>query len=362
MDLGFLAIPFFTALGVFSLAVIGNVEGVNVESISVPSAVSSKSGFTSDVVVTRLVDRIQKIEQQAETTATAKEVMANDEGGTVAVLGEFFELTPLLRAVQTTFGLIPYSFSGEIVANGDNLEMVLRGRDTRHHETTIHEEVEGRDVPKLIDKVAYEAVRMIDPYMLAAYQFRKDYRVRDFTTTESVIRRALADPEARDRKWLLNLWGVVLYQDSDRDGAIDKFREALEDDPNFASALFNWGVVLARQGKQQDAIDKFQSVVVGWKPGDPVETLAAAYTEWGFTLALLGHPDRAYDKFRRAVEVYPQLSDIYTSWAEVLSAQGHPEEAQKKTAQALELAPVERVYTENLIGRVQNLPAVAANR
>lgn len=362
MDLGFLAIPLFTAFGVFSLAVFTDVESVNIESVSVPVSVSSKSGFTADVVVTRLANRMQQIERQAETRANAKEVMAHDEGGTSAVLGEFFELTPLLRAVQTTFGLIPYTFSGEIVVNGDNLEMELRGRDNQHHETTIREEVEGRDVPKLIDKVAYEAVRMIDPYMLAAYQFRKDYLIRDFTTTETVIRRALTDPDARDRKWLLNLWGIVQYQQSDREGATEKFRQALELDPAFSSAMFNWGVVLARQGKLEDAIDKFQSVVVGSKPGDPPETLAAAYAEWGFTLALLGHADRAYAKFRQAEVADPQLSDIFTSWAEVLSAGGHPEEAQKMTARALELAPVEKVYTENLIGRVQNLPAVAATR
>jgi len=361
MDLGFLAIPLFTALGAFSLAVFTNVEAVNIESISVPSSVASKTGFTSDVVVTRLADRMQQIEHQAQTRADAKEVMAHDEGGTAAVLGEFFELTPLLRAVQTTFGLIPYTFSGEIVASGDNLEMVLRGRDNHEHETTIREGVEGRDVPKLIDKVAYEAVRMIDPYLLAAYQFKKDYMVRDFTTTETVIRRALAAPEARDQKWMLNLWGVVLYQEADREGAIDKFRQALDLDPTFASAMFNWGVVLAREGKLEDAIDKFQAVVLGWKRGDPSDTLAAAYTEWGFSLALLGHADRAYAKFQKASEADPELSDVYTSWAEVLSAQGNPEEAQKMTARAVELAPVEKVYTENLVGRIQSLPAVAAS-
>ena len=362
MDLGFLAIPLFTALGAFGLAVFTNVEAVNIESVSVPQSVSAKSGFTSDVVVTRLADQMQQIEHLAQTRADAKEVMAQDEGGSAAVLGEFFELTPLLRAVQTTFGLIPYTFSGEIVANGDNLEMVLRGRDNEHHETTIHEGIEGKDVPKLIDKVAYEAVRMIDPYMLAAYQFKKDYLVRDFTTTETVVRLALADPETRDRKWLLNLWGVVLYQESDRDGAIDKFREALEAEPSFASPMFNWGVVLAREGKLEDAIDKFQAVVLGWHKGDPTDTLAAAYTEWGFTLALMGHPDRAFSKFREAEKADPTFSDVYSSWAEVLSAGGHPEEAQKMTARSVELAPVEKVYVENLIGRIQSLPAVAANR
>jgi tetratricopeptide (TPR) repeat protein len=177
-----------------------------------------------------------------------------------------------------------------------------------------------------------------------------------------VIRRALAAPEERYQKWVLNLWGIVLYQESDRDGAIAKFREALEIDPSFASPLFNWGVVLARQGKLEEAESKFEAVVKGWKRGDPKDTLAAAYTEWGFTLALLGHTDQAYAKFEDAVAADSSFSDVYSSWAEVLSAKGHPEEAQKMTARAVELAPVEKVYTENLIGRIQSLPAVAAVR
>ena len=56
----------------------------------------------------------------------------------------------------------------------------------------------------------------------------------------------------------------------------------------------------------------------------------------------------------------PGFSDVYASWAEVLSALGRTDEAAKMTARSLKLAPAEVVYTENLIGSVQNLPATAS--
>ncbi len=359
MDLSFIMVPFFTGLVAFSLALFHNVSAINIESITVPGSISSKSGYTADVVIKRLVDRMRTIELEAGTRADAKQVMVKDKGGSAAVLGDFFNLTPMLRVVQTSFGLIPYTFSGEIVVNGNELEMVLRGSDDRHKETLIRESSDLGDVPGLIDKVAYEAVRMVDPSIIASYQFKKDYLTHDFTPTEEVIRRALALDDKRPHKWVTNLWGIVLYQETDNEGAIEKFKQALEIDPTFASPLLNWGVVLARQGKYQEAIGKFMQVVEKWNSGDHAENLAAAYSEWGFSLALLGHTDEAYAKFRQATEADPTFADVYSSWAEVLSAAGQADNAQLMTARALRLAPVERVSTDNLIGRIQTLPAVA---
>ena len=362
MDLGFLMVPFFTGLAAFSLAVFNNLEAVNIESINVPGAVSAKSGFTADIVIKRLADRMHDIEVQSLTRADAKEVMVQDSGGSAAVLGEYFNLTPLLRVVQTSFGLIPYTLSGEIVQDKHGLVMVLRGSDNKtNHTTLIRQTAAADDLPGLIDKTAYEAVRMIDPSLLAAYQFKKDFLTRDFTKTENVIHRALASDETASHKWMYNLWGIVLYQEADNAGAVDKFQKALEIDPTFVSPLYNWGVVLARQGHHEEAIGKFNAVIQNWRRTDPVETLAAAYNEWGFSLALLGRTDQSIAWFRKASELAPGFSDVYTTWAEVLSASGHADQAHQMTAKAIALAPVEKVYTDNLVGRIQHLPAMATS-
>ena len=360
MDLGFLMVPFFTGLAAFSLAVFNNPEAVNIEGISVPASVAGKSGLTQDIVIKRLADRMHDIEQQAQTRVGGKEVMVQDSGGSAAVLGEYFGLTPLLRVVQTSFGLIPYTLSGEVVQDAKGLVIILRGNDNKTaHSTLIHQTAAADDLSGLIDKAAYEAVRAVDPSLLASYQFKKDFLTRDFTKTETIIHRALASDDTRSHKWMYNLWGIVLYQQADNDGAREKFNEALELDPHFVSATFNLGVLLARQGRHAEAISKFNEVIRDWQRTDPIETLAAAYTEWGFSLALLGRVDHAYAWFRKAAEIAPDFSDVYTTWAEVLSASGHPDAAREKTARALELAPVEKVYTDNLVGRIQHLPAMA---
>ena len=362
MNFRLLAIPLLTGLAAFTLAVFHNIEGVNIEAIGIPAAMVGKTGFTPDIVLKRLADRMHAIEQIAQSRAGARAVMVQDDGGPAAILGEYFELTPMLRVVQSSFGLIPFTFSGEIVVRGKEMEMVLRGHDAgRDRDTLIRVQAAEDDLPGLIDKAAYEAVRLVDPALLAAYQFKKDYLTRDFTKTEDVIRRGLVQSKEESRKWLYNLWGITLYQQADRDGAIEKFRKALEIDPAFTSAALNWGVVLARQGRQQEAIAKFTDVVNNWRRGDTTDTLAAAFTEWGFSLALMGQTEAAIAKFRQATKTDPAFSDVYTAWAEVLSAAGRGDEAQLMTARALQLSPEETVYTDNLVGRTQSLPAVAAN-
>ena len=359
MDLRFLLVPVFTGMAAFTLAIFNNVDAINFESLNVPGAAVGNTGITSDFLVKSLVDRMAEIEAQAQSRADATPVVVQDDGGSAAVLGQYFGLTPLLHVVQTSFGLIPHSFSGEIVIEGKEMEMVLRGQDAAHNESLIRTRAAVGDINTLVDRTAYEMMRVVDPTLLAAYQFKKDYLTRDFTPTESVIRRALASGDVRSHKWVMNLWGIVLYQEGDFNGAIDKFQAASDLDPTFLSPVLNTGVVELRQGKREEAISHFKRVVSQWTRRDYPDVLAAAYSEWGFALALMGRTADAESKFRQAIAADATFSDVYSAWAEVLSATGHPDEAQKMTAQALKLTPMEKVYTDDLVGRIKILPAAA---
>ncbi len=359
MQLRFLMVPVFTGLAAFTLAIFNSVDAINIESLTVPASAVGNTGITPDFLIKTLVDRMEEIESQASSRADHAPVIVQDDGGSAAVLGQYFGLTPLLHVVQTSFGLIPYSFSGEIVVQGKVMEMVLRGQDAGRRESLIRTAAPLGDIDTLVNKTAYEMMRVVEPTLLAAYQFKKDYLTRDFTGTEGVIRRALASDDVRHHKWVLNLWGIVLYQQGDFSGAGEKFRQALELDPSFMSPLLNSGVVLLRQGKRDEAIAKFQQVTKIWRKGGHVDVLAAAYSEWGFALALTGRTQDAENKFRQAIATDPTFSDVYSAWAEVLSANGKPEEAQQMTAKALKLTPVEKVFTDNLVGRIKDLPAAA---
>jgi len=357
MELGFLAFPLVGALAAFGFAVITDTRAVHIDHINVPPIVADATGYTSDVLVARLVDEIHEIEFQAKSHAEGRDVEMSEESSPVAVLGEFFEIAPLIRVVQETTGLIPFSFSGEVVTSDNEVELVLRGSDSNHHSYRISQKAPKGQLALLIHKAAAETMRIIDPYMLAAYQFKRDFLTRDFAPTLEIIRRELDNSDSAHHKWMNNLNGIVRYQQGDLDGAIEAFSAAVHDDLSFGSARLNWGVVLARQGFHEHAIELFRSVV-NLRNESP-STKAAALSEWGFSLALLDRFDEAFAKFHEATDIDPHFADVYTSWAEVLSVLGRKQEAEQKSAQALRLAHGEVVYTENLIGRVQSRPATA---
>ena len=102
MELGFLAFPLVGALAAFGFAVVTDTRAVHIDHISVPQAVAEATGYNSDVVVARLVDEIHEIERQAKSHAEGRDVEMNEESSPVAVLGEFFEIAPLIRVVQET--------------------------------------------------------------------------------------------------------------------------------------------------------------------------------------------------------------------------------------------------------------------
>ncbi|PWC31260.1 tetratricopeptide repeat protein [Azospirillum sp. TSO35-2] len=360
MDFGFLTIPIYMAVVAFGFAVFTDTHTVNIEYVDVPDAIAGETGYTSPVVVARIADEMQSIARQANTKAEVRKVELHEDKKPVAVLSEFVGLTPLVRVVQESASLIPFSFSGEIVIHGDDLQMRLRGYDSHHHQVQIQQEAHHDELPKLIRATSYEAMRIVNPYILAAYQFRRDRLTRDFTPTLEIIHREMENHETEYAKWMLNLWGMVLYQQADRQGAIEKFREAYAIDREFLSPLLNWGVAEARIGNHTHAIELFKAVTTNRAAAYNPSAAAAAYSEWGFSLALTGRFDEAYEKFQTSANTDASFADVYSSWAEVLSVQGHKDEAAKMTARALTLAPTEVVYTENLIGTVQNLPATAS--
>ncbi len=364
MDLGFLSVPLTMAALAFGFAVVTDTQTVVIDKITLPAAVASAAnGYTPEVVVKHLADEMHEIERLAQSRAEARQLQLSGHKGAIAVLADFMKVTPLMRVAQETAGLIPFRFSGDVIVSGKDLEMVLRGHGSHQKSRHIIVKTPPDQLDKLIKVTAYEAMRMIDPYIVAAYQFRKDFKTRDYTPTLEIIQSELTDPEKKtspNRKWLYNLWGMVLYQQADRAGAIEKFQAALAIDPNFASPMLNWGVVLTRQGHNQEAIERFRSVIENRRGDASTATVAATYSEWGFTQALTGQYEQAFAKFRQSAATDPGFADVYASWAEVLSALGRTDEAASMTERSVKMAPTEVIYTENLVGPVQNLPATAS--
>lgn len=367
MDLGVLTVPLTMLSIAFGFAVFTDTQSIHFEYVDVPEHVATESGYTSAVVIARIADEMKQIAKEANTTAGARQVDLGGGHSASAVLGDYVGVTPLIRVVQQSFSLIPFSFAGEIVNASDHMEMKLRGHGADHHAAEFVVRADPHDIQGLIRSAGYEAMRIVNPYILAAYQFKRDRLSRDFTSTLEIINREVGQTkghghgESPHAQWMYNLWGIVLYQQGDFEGAIDKFHHAQEIDKTFLSPILNEGVVYARQGKHDDAIERFRTVTTSYYAKYNKTAAAAAYSEWGFSLALLGQYNPAFSKFEQAVTIEPNFSDVYNTWAEVLSAIGRRQDANAMTVRAVQLAPVEEIHTEDLVGSVQRLPALAAS-
>ncbi|MEI6986648.1 MAG: tetratricopeptide repeat protein, partial [Rhodospirillaceae bacterium] len=197
MDLGFLMVPLTMAAMAFGFAVVSDTQAVHIDKIALPAAVGgAASGYTPDVFVASLVDEMHTIVEEARSRAGARGVQLANNKSALIVLADYLKVTPLILVAQESLGLIPYRFSGEITAVGKDMEIVLRGHGAGEKSSRVVEQAPVDQLPQLIKTTAYEMMRAVDPYIVAAYQFRKDFKSRDFTRTTDIIERELANRDS----------------------------------------------------------------------------------------------------------------------------------------------------------------------
>jgi serine/threonine-protein kinase len=168
----------------------------------------------------------------------------------------------------------------------------------------------------------------------------------DLAGAEANLRRSLelnprngAGSRARAVESHSNL-GAVLSRQRRPDEAIEQYKKALALDPRAGGALINWGVALSQKGDDDGAIAKYREAI-------QVEA-ARAHFNLGLTLAAKGElreaaavmrvaaraspggsPQRRYaEMFERAVEVEPRLEAV-------LAGKERPADAEEKVAFAL---------------------------
>ncbi|MGI9415121.1 MAG: tetratricopeptide repeat-containing sulfotransferase family protein [Hyphomicrobiales bacterium] len=127
--------------------------------------------------------------------------------------------------------------------------------------------------------------------------------------------------------------GVCLKQAGMADKAVDAFETALRLDPDSTIVLYNLAHCLFEGGRMADAIDRFKSVLKQ-RPG---------WAEVHFTLGLayqrLNRQEDALDQHRRAVDLKPDYPAAHTELARGLQALGKFEDARTHLQTALRDRP-----------------------
>ena len=119
--------PFLLATSLFVGVGILDRKTVVLQDIPVPQSVRN-AGYPPAVVSSRISDGMAAIEREARTRPEARRLALQADNGPVDLIGDYFHVTPIVRAMQDVTGMLDWSVSGEIVERGDLLELRARMR------------------------------------------------------------------------------------------------------------------------------------------------------------------------------------------------------------------------------------------
>ena len=350
--------PLAAAIAILSAVVVFDSQTVYVEQVDVPLSLWS-SGFNSDVMQEELAGAMLAIEREGRARQATRELALESSEGSIDLVTEYFELTPLVRAFQQSGGFVAYVVDGHVTADGDDyvLELDIERRDGAEFNARITHPKD--DVPGFVRKGAEAVMRVVEPEPLcASYLARALTGSGDIKAAETCIEEALPTAKPDNRKWLLNLSGVVKYVQGDHAAAMDRFSQALRIDHTFSPALVNVGVMLDQIGKPAEAVKAFELLFADLDDGVSDRTYAAAYAEWGRTLEKLGRRAEAISVLRTGIAANPDYAPTYLLLADLLP--DGPEARELREQGEYVARTRDQLYTENLVGPVLDLGKTAA--
>jgi tetratricopeptide (TPR) repeat protein len=117
------------------------------------------------------------------------------------------------------------------------------------------------------------------------------------------------------------------------DSAMEFYKRALTEAPQFPEAQFGIGTLLARMGRTAEAIPYYRQALALWP-----EHAEARY-DLGLALAATGHHEEAAEQYREALRIRPDDVEAHIAFGKVLLAQQRPGVAAQHYEAALARQP-----------------------
>lgn len=127
--------------------------------------------------------------------------------------------------------------------------------------------------------------------------------------------------------------GAALERRTGPGEAIPRYRQALEIDPDNATARYYLATALQRQGRLEDALEHYREAL-RLQPGRP-----EIHNNYGVALLADGRREEAVRQFRRAVELDPAHPDARVNLGVLARGRGDLAAAERHLRRAVEAAP-----------------------
>lgn len=350
MDFGLVSLPVLALTALFGYAVLFDTSAVVFNDIDVPPTVQ-QLGYSPKVMASRLANEVRLIDQKARTVKDIRDFALPDNESAVNALGDYFKFGEPIKATQQLLGLVHYNFTGDVVKQGDDLKLSVRG-SAHDQNKMFNAVVVGKDPEKLVQEMAVDIVRFIDPYIVASYAYEaaRDGN-KDYAPATREVRYCLVHMPKKDLHWAYNLYGLISAQQGKYDEAMERYNAALALKPDFVLTVYNVGNVLLEKKQYDQAIAKYKETL---KLDSKLVRTPHAYTQWGVALTRQGQIDAAIPLFEKAIAVNPMYADAYYRLGLAYRDKGRTKDAQEMIQRAVDRAPDRKDYAADLAPLLTN--------
>jgi tetratricopeptide (TPR) repeat protein len=266
-------------------------NAIVLDEITVPREMAER-GYTPAVVTERLLFEIGTIQACASTQKPRRHLAASAQQLDIQLPGGQLSIKSLARYFRHLFMLPEQHLGGEIVRDGDEFLLRLRRRDDSS--SAVERVRRARDAETLLGAAAEEAMRLIDPYVLASYLFEQELPGPEFPRTFDALQHVVAS-RPDEAPWAFDLWGLLLLNRDENEAALEKLHRGFAADPTLQSPVSEeLMVALVRLGRADEGARILESTPAMWRSPEQ-------RTRVGWCNVMLGRPKVALKNFRRAL-------------------------------------------------------------
>jgi tetratricopeptide (TPR) repeat protein len=314
-----------------------------------------KQGFNSQTIKNKLSDKINIIKIDANSIKQSNFFVhpGSKKMSHIKIIGSEISLSWLIKYFKEIRNYRIKVVSGEITYNKvDTKELQLTIRVAGELAKNLIKS--SNDIDDVLHQAAEYIYFHVDPYILAKYQYECD-QSREKMNCVLTLRKIINEENKDNKVRAYNLWGAILHQQGNYEGAIAKYEEAKNINPNFPHTYFNWGITLLEQEKYDEATAKYDKGIeinsdialayfnyayifmkqekykeaIG-KYDEAIEkghNHADTYNNYGIALFKLKEFEKAIVKFEEAIRVEPDFKDAHYNWGVALLEQQKYNEA-----------------------------------
>jgi len=219
-------------------------------------------GYNSQVIICKISDNINKINQSMRTQHVFKNKLMNLDLSPpnipeMALPETGITLRSLIDVIKSYFPDYFTTISGEIVNNDDTNELTIR---IQNNKKALSEtwKIQGNSssIDSFLQNAAEFIAKDLEPSTLASYYF-----LTNNPRTEEIIKYCIANEPKYDDYFVYNLWGCELIINDHPEEAIEKFKKAVEIKKDYTSAYMNWGFALFEMKRFDEAIKSIELAI-----------------------------------------------------------------------------------------------------